>query len=648
MAVMVVLSAVSAGPVWSAEGVSEPLLGDESDGSRALALHLIPLFAENEDGEKGEQIDPTADDAMPFSTRHTCGECHTYEVINDGWHFNAVDPNVPPGRVGQPWLYFSAKLGVQIPLSYRSWPGAIHPNDVGFDPPEFTKIFGRHMPGGGPGEVPAPPGDMQAVAEQYLKGKLEVNCLACHNGHPGQDQGSPIGYAVQVSRENFRWAATASCEFAKVSGSVGAAPITYDPFMPGFDDEGAPEVTYDEGRFDDQDWVLVEVEREVPDHRCYFCHSNVYFTEGNEHGEKWIADEDVHLKAGLTCVDCHRNGMDHDMVRGYDLEDQVSDNPLAASTSCEGCHIGDEHGNRAEGGRLGAPVPEHAGIPPVHFERMTCTACHSGPWPADTTEFTKTSRAHRLGTPNVNKDPNALPHIVTPVFATQSLAARLRGENEAGASEIPADKIAPHKVVWPAYWGRMEDAETVKPLAIDVVEKTVGAVFEDVEVPQSGSWPELSDEHIVEALQALAPVADGNGVYVAGGQVYRLDGEGELQVEADHPAAAPYMWPLAHDVRPAAQSLGIRACTDCHATDKPFFFGDVAVDSPVVSATLTKEQIAFQAVGRAGAWAFAFSFVFRPWFKVVAIGAVAVIGIVLLLYGLKALGAVARVLAEQD
>ena len=42
------------------------------------------------------------------------------------------------------------------------------------------------------------------------------------------------------------------------------------------------------------------------------------------------------------------------------------------------------------------------------------------------------------------------------------------------------------------------------------------------------------------------------------------------------------------------------------------------------------------------------SFVFRPWFKVVAIGSAGLIGLVLLLYGLRALGAVARVLAEQE
>ena len=41
--------------------------------------------------------------------------------------------------------------------------------------------------------------------------------------------------------------------------------------------------------------------------------------------------------------------------------------------TCEGCH--------AEGNAMGAPHPDHEGIPPVHFAKMTCTACHSGPLP---------------------------------------------------------------------------------------------------------------------------------------------------------------------------------------------------------------------------------------------------------------------------
>jgi hypothetical protein len=254
-----------------------------------------------------------------------------------------------------------------------------------------------------------------------------------------------------------------------------------------------------------------------------------------------------------------------------------------------------------------------------------------------------------LGTPSVNKDPNVLPHIVTPVFARQSLAASLYPTEDAPVMEIPTDKIAPHKLVWPAYWGRMEEAGSVTPLAIDVVEKALDDVFEDLELPADGGWPGISDEQVAEALEALADVADSNAVYIAGGNLYRLSVLDELEVETDHPAAAACMWPLAHNVRPAAQSLGVRECTDCHSTKKAFFFGGVTVDSPLVSAAgATKEQIAFQQIDRAATWAFAFSFVFRPWFKIVAIGASAIIGVVLLLYGLKALGGIARVLAEQE
>ena len=36
-------------------------------------------------------------------------------------------------------------------------------------------------------------------------------------------------------------------------------------------------------------------------------------------------ESDVHLKAGLNCIDCHRNGLEHDMVRGY--ENDMSDKP---------------------------------------------------------------------------------------------------------------------------------------------------------------------------------------------------------------------------------------------------------------------------------------------------------------------------------
>lgn len=633
IAVLVVSSVLST-PAFAAQEAAK-LLGDESDGSRAQPIHRIPLYTENDKGQKGPQVDPDDPMALPFSTQFTCGACHSYGVIRGGWHFNSVDGNVPAGRPGEPWLYFDSKLGIQLPLSYRAWPGAYRPEQFGMTAVEFTKIFGRHMPGGGPGEIPAT--EAEAIGAQYTSGKLEVNCLACHNADPRQDQGSPTGYAIQVSKSNFRWAAAASCGFADVSGSVADASPTFDPFMPDETDEKAPRVAYDKKMFGAKGAVSMNIVREVSAQRCYFCHSDLFCGENGEKTEKWHADEDIHMNAGLTCVDCHRNGLDHGIVRGYEGESTCSSNLMAASTSCRGCHLGDEHGKRETGGRLGAPVPEHKGIPAVHFDRLTCTACHSGPWPTDKPVLAKTSRAHRLGTINVNKDPRVLPHVLAPVFV-----------KEASVDPNGAAKIGPHKLVWPSFWGVADANDRVKPVELAVVTKVVGAVLKNV-AAEGGDWGQVKEEQVGQALKALAESGQTKPVYITGGLLYELDEAGTLKNREGHPAAAPYTWAMAHSVRPAAQSLGVGKCTVCHSTQSPFFFGKVTVDSPIASVSnLTKTQFEFQKASHARTWFFAFSFLFRPWFKVVAIGACAVIGIVLLLYGLKALGAVVKVLSEQE
>jgi len=169
-----------------------------------------------------------------------------------------------------------------------------------------------------------------------------------------------------------------------------------------------------------------------------------------------------------------------------------------------------------------------------------------------------------------------------------------------------------------------------------------------LERPASGSWPALTAEHITKGLQSLAGTVEGNPVYISGGKLYSLDDSGKLHQKED-PAAQPYMWPIAHNVRPAAQSLGVRYCTDCHATDAPFFFGAVAIDSPIVAERdSAKKMIEFQDINAFYAQAFAFSFVFRPWMKIITLGSCAVLAIVLLLYGLRALACVAKICAERD
>jgi len=607
----------------AAAAETEPkLLGDESDGSRAHPSHDIPLIT-----EEGDEIAPDDDPLLPFSTKETCGVCHTYDEIATGWHFNATDANVPPGPPGEPWILADGRSGTQIPISYRSWPGTFTPAQVGLSNMLFMKIFGRHMPGGGAGEME--PEQPQDIMRMFVTGKLEINCFSCHDGDPGNNQAE---YDTQVKRENLRWAAAATTSFATVKGSAADMPDTWDPVMPeplNDPKKVPPAITYRPNTFGDQKKVLLNIVRETPANRCYFCHSNMYLTD--EHTEKWTGDEDIHMTAGLTCVDCHRNGIGHQIVRGYEGEAETSENPLAAITTCEGCHLPETDGSVPEAGRLGAPVPVHKGLPPVHFEKMSCTACHSGPWPDDKTALVKTSRAHRLGTIGVNKSHKALPHIATPVYAT----------NENG-------KIAPHKLLWPSYWGDMKD-DAIAPVAFETAMNVVGEALADVERPASGDWPAFTADHIVKGLKAIAGSVKGKAVYVSAGNLYSLNDSGALSTEKDHPAAKPYMWPFAHGVRPAAQSLGIRYCTDCHDADEGFLFGDVAVDSPVAERDEAKKMFDFQEdIDPTYAGAFAFSFVFRPIMKITALCASAVLALVLLFYALKALGCVVKTLGGEN
>ena len=598
---------------------SDKLLGDASDGSRSNFVHRIDLL-----DEEGQKIALDDDPLLPFSTHQTCGECHSYDKISNGWHFNPIRKNAPAGRIGQAWIFVDRATATQIPLSYRPWPGTFHPERLGLTPWKFAHIFGRQMP--------YPTGEQNESQPDFnarwmVSGELEINCLACHDAEPAHDQAA---YAVQTARQNFHWAAAATSGFASVHGSAKSMPNTYDPFMPPILDDPKlipPAVSYDHDRFDEKGRVFFDIPPKIPAVRCYFCHSNK-----DVGTEKWASAEDVHLSAGLSCVDCHRNGLDHAITRGYEDEKSVSQNPLAAVLSCKGCHLPDESSPVPMSGRLGAPEPDHPGIPTVHFDKLTCTACHSGPWPSQKTIRTKTARAHGIGVHGIDKSDDVLPHIVFPVYIKQSNG-----------------KIAPHKLVWPAFWARLKD-ENVTPIPPEMVISAAGKVFSDIQRASFGDWLMLTDEQVIQVLTLLSTRESDKGrpVYISGGTLGRLNESGRL-IEEEHPAARPYGWPIAHDVRPAVQSLGVRRCEDCHATDAPFLFGQVEVDSPLTSQKGSLRIMTdFQDVSAFYTKFFAFSFVFRPWLKIISLLSCAVLIAVLLLYGFKALARLAEVLAEEN
>ncbi len=596
--------------------VPEPLLGDLNDGSRARPVHAIEL----RDAD-GEIIRPTDRPLLPFSTTQTCGaDCHDVKKISHGWHFTTTNAGVDGGRSGQPWILVDEETATQLPLSYHDWPGCYQPEAVGITPWKFALMFGGWMPGGISGELEPGP---RLRTRWIVSGELEVNCLACHDNSAAYNHAE---YGRQIALENFRWAAAAASGVALVTGAAKDMPNSYDYLFPYVEDSLRPimpSISYTPERFLPRAKLVFDIAREVPARRCYFCHSNTDLDHIGE--DRWKSDEDIHLARGMTCVDCHRNGLDHSIIRGYEGESEEADSQ-AASLSCSGCHLANEEERNFARGRLGAPYPEHAGMPPVHFEKLTCTACHSGPQPEANTRRLKTSQAHKLGGHGDVGAKEALPHLHYPVFASQ----------EDG-------RTAANRLLWPAFWGRLSE-EGVRPIAPEQVKGVMSKAKVKLNLSPDGSWPGFDNASLARTLELLQANSRSDAesqseeaaVYVAGGKLYRVENS-EIIVEEDHPAAQPYLWPLAHDVRPASLSLGAAGCEDCHDSEAPIFFGNIMVDSPMTKERREpwKMHQLQDELNLAYIADFARSFKYRPWLKRGAIASAALLILFALTYFMR-------------
>ncbi len=419
--------------------------------SQISPLHRVPLM-----DEFNEQIVPAAPSSLPLSTRYTCAPCHEYETISQGLHFNlkkrpAVD------RPSEPWVLVDDKTGVQLPISYANFPGLWKPEQIGLSDWQFVSLFGRNLNGGGPGE----PGEKEITADSRwsVSGRLEINCFGCHNGSPLQDHSE---WVKQVMRENFRWAATAASGLGEVKGMASRLPSTWDIIDgPNPDDHEwavVPEVKYNQTLFDSQNNALLDLKYQPDDSRCLACHS----VTARKAETKAAVERDVHALAGLKCVDCHRNDLSHQMVRGFQGEKTAIPGIKPDSLTCAGCHLGErpEKGGEGYAGFLGAPRPAHRGIPKVHFERLACTVCHSGLMPEKEPQEIYTSRANRLGIFGKANWTADYPLIVEPVFVREK-----------------DNKIYPERMMWPAFWAEKKGKELMPLTAQTVLEISPG-IFE--------------------------------------------------------------------------------------------------------------------------------------------------------------------------
>lgn len=736
------------------------------DGSHTTPVHLIPLKDEFD-----QLIIPTENYPLPYSTRYSCAPCHDYGLIQDGLHFNSAASS-QHGRAGEPWVWIDPATGTVLPLSYRPWERMWNPQELGLNPWDFTLLFARHMPGGDFAEPQD--GETSPESRWNVSGKLEINCMSCHNVSRMQSHSE---WAKQVLRHNFRWAATAASGFGEVGGMASRLPGTWDIYDgPNPDDTEwavVPFVRYRPEIFDSKHRVFFDIPRKPDDQRCLSCHS-----VSRVGSKKYSIEQDIHSAAGLKCVDCHRNDISHVMIRGYEGEAEEYHNSEISDFTCKGCHIGPDLSRRGgtSAGRLGAPYPKHSGIPAVHFEKLACTVCHSGPVPEKNFTRVRTSRANRLGIYGVAQWFTDLPHIIEPVFV----------RDQAGI-------ISPHRLMWPAFWG-IWDEETIRPIkpaeieaaAADILtsEKhiaeiltaftlysgiegtpvlvTAGKAYElnadggldfsfysGMETRSETLWAIKKEEsirplipdfdpqaeevdvdteiRIQKVLESLATISDAAGqpvlinknafyqvmdgylekkeapgktvetpqlywfiedeiqpvvsdfdlrtvaatvgeeynlteeqvkrilhslssqenpqesgearsfFYISGGLMFRLDDAGNLAAD-EHPAAEPVVWPLAHQVRPAQQSLGITGCTDCHSEGSVFFFNSVKGDGPLkTQRTAVRPAHAFMELDKPYQKLFGLSFRIRPLLKGVLFVSALVVGSLLFIMALVVL-----------
>jgi len=601
---MISIAAAAAATICLAPpALAKPELQVSPEFTRTTLVHNIPVF--NADGAA---IDPSAKNAKPISLKVTCGKCHDYEIIDRGWHFNTGDANVPPGRLGEPWVLADVATGTQIPISPRGWNGSYKPARIGMSSWTYVDKFGRQMPGGDYGERFAD--SLGGPSDRWgATGYLSINCLACHSCDFRQNQDE---WAKNIKLGNYLEGATAATGLGHVLGFVNNIRNFDRIFGEAPDNpQDMPSVIYDKTRFGYKDAAFFDIAAgRLPSNRCYFCHSS--YQVGRPKSQ---TRQDVHMARGLSCVACHRNGVNHQISRNYEGEAGMDE-----GYSCRGCHLGQSEAMTAElkkGGFDAAPRPAHRGIPQLHLDKLTCTACHSGIMPSDQPKRIQTSRIHGMGVHSIQYDPNALPTVLEPVFVKQA-----------------DGKIAPCRMVFPAFFGRLKGGK-VTPMLPSAVMEATGDVLA---APAGKTATAPTPEKVVAALKALGDDKNaGLAVYVGGGKLWKL--EGGKPAASDDPAAEPYAWPIAHDVRPASQSLGAGgACTDCHAADSAFLFGKVTPTTPVaLGEPAPIEMNRFSGLDSTYHKLFGLTFIFRPYLKTFGFAVSGIVLLILLAFGLPGL-----------
>ncbi len=418
-------------------------------------------------------------------------------------------------------------------------------------------------------------------AKWSLSGVLEADCLLCHL--PEYDFKAR---KKQLGAMNFRWAPSAGAGLAKISGAVA--------------ENASVKITYDVSRFNEDGTLSPHIVSEPRNETCLACHAKPGW---KKRGANFRPRTDVHLRAGMRCVDCHASGSHavderirgkevHQFGKGDDPGGHVRDDLDNTMRSCADCHTS---------GYLGAPVAKHRGLPPLHLDKIACQTCHI-PERAVKAAHTVASDVFNPGA----KIPTKGKHLWT-FYGPDMAYWNHYGDLEMmGYDDKPT---APYRPVLVRYDGKIHPVNRIHSTwpAIETEGK------EGLQQPKMGNVYKMWAAHRQDpsAYPSLSRIVDDNGdgvievnrpeeidaliaaigemlektgypmqgkrvVWVMNDRVYR-SGNDYREIPMHSWEASPYanVHKYTHDVYPARAALGSNGCTDCHSPESDFFFAGV-------------------------------------------------------------------------
>ena len=556
---------------------------------------------------EGDTINPVLglNTDVPYSPRRTCGPCHDIEKITKGYHFQQGKDELPdpvmsaraqwvssPGNYGGPWCsphplynYLSPKSNeVEQTIDFTSYTfirscGVCHPGGGSLEFDRDGLRYDRVVEDPDNAFVDGGLNDLDGdyyKAKWSASGVIEPDCYLCHM--PDYDFKERT---KQIQTFNYRWAGTAGARLATIEGSVAAdTPVR---------------MTWNLSMFDASGRVSPNVVRSPRNETCLNCHAKPGW---KKRGANFRARTDVHLRAGLKCVDCHPAGNSavHELIRGKE-EHQFGkgDDPSGfvrndldnTMRECNDCH---------STGYLGAPVARHAWLPPLHLQRLACQTCHIPH---------RTVKSLHYAASDVANPGAKIPRLkqIWTFYGPDMRYWNHYGELDMmDYDDKPVDPFYPQYI---RYKGKIYPANRVHTswpaLQIEGREGLMQPKMSDYHAMWAAfhndpaSWPELAritddngdgiveinrPEEIDAIITALTrylhniayPMQNTRVVWAMNERIYHSGTE--YEVIDKHPwEASPYgnVHKYNHDIFPARSALGANGCTDCHGTQSNFF-----------------------------------------------------------------------------